>query len=401
MARYEALFDGSLDGRDHEDSQHERINTSHLFPESAEPEASSRESARVAPLSDVELFPPAPRAERGWDPVGVVALFDGEAREANRNGGTEESAGISATSAPRTSRATRRRISGKAWAIIISCVVVLAVAAGVAAVVLGNQRAKEFEALNSAKAQLASDQHDARVQASGLAADLSDFALHLDSERAVAGGLADPVARMAGVSDEGLRAAAAQAQTTYLDALRDVALPRMPAELQQADATSMAEVDDARRELTAYQAQLDVVERAFDDIAQTQGVAEATFHRDMSAFTESMPGFAAQLVQQNPDATQSIRDALTAAAAAVASTVPYTPNGTAPWDPYITAVNALRADQLRAMDERNAAEQSGTDSGTRGSQSTTPEQTTNPTTPDTPSTETSVPTPEPSATAES
>ena len=80
------------------------------------------------------------------------------------------------------------------------------------------------------------------------------------------------------------------------------------------------------------------------------------------ALGSSLPPTAQVIVEQNADADQSFRDAVTAAAGAVGQVQAAGGSGDAELIAYAAAVNALRADQLRAENEpRTVTPPSNTD----------------------------------------
>ncbi len=338
MSDVEQLFDTSADSSEPLLRTNGHFDASSLF---ASVPSSEKATGATEVSGNYAIF--ASPQDRGpqRDFVDVSGLFAGGAAAA-----ASAPAGMAVTKAPFS---RRLRLSRRGWAIAISGVLVAALAGG-AAVAFVEHRASTTEALQSAADRIAVEQEEARVRGNVLKANLTEYALRIESERAIVVALADPLAKMAGVSEEVPRSNAEKARLSYLTVLEHSGL-HDPGDLDDApiDASSSSGIDAAQRELDAYEAQLTIIQNALDDAVDAQGVEQAAFSEAMSAFTQSTPAFAAQVVAASPDARESLRTALTEAAAAVAATDAAVAGGTAPWTAYTTAVNALRADQLRAV----------------------------------------------------
>jgi hypothetical protein len=173
---------------------------------------------------------------------------------------------------------------------------------------------------------------------------------------------ASPLAAMAGSSDESARLAAEAARQAYVAALAAVKVP-----------TSAGK--------SATNVQLDQLEREVASREASLTAATAGFRGAITTFRQSVPGYAATAVADNPDAAEPFRTAATETAAAVAASDPFGAMSFAPWDAWRSALAALIADQARAVAESDSSGSGGSgDTGTGTGGGTTTEPTTAPAT---------------------
>lgn len=166
---------------------------------------------------------------------------------------------------------------------------------------------------------------------------------------------AAPLAALQGSSDEPARLAAESARQTYVAALAAV---KAPSALKN---ETNATLDQAERQIATGQSSL--------------AAATAGFKGAIRTFWQSIPAYAATAVQDNADAEESFRTAVTTAAAAVAGADPFGPTPFAAMESWRTALAALVADQARAVaeSESNSSGYTDGDTGTgTGSQPSTP-----------------------------
>jgi len=167
---------------------------------------------------------------------------------------------------------------------------------------------------------------------------------------------ASPLAAMAGSSDESARLAAEAARQAYVAALAAVKVPKSAGK----SATNV-QLDQLEREVASRQASLTA--------------AISGFRGAITTFRQSVPGYAATAVADNPDAAEPFRTAATETAAAVAASDPFGAMSFAPWDAWRSALAALIADQARAVAESDSSGSGGngdTGTGTGGGATTEP-----------------------------
>jgi hypothetical protein len=160
---------------------------------------------------------------------------------------------------------------------------------------------------------------------------------------------AAPLEQVAGATDEAAQAAAEKARAGYLAALETVNVPSgveayEPANVDPESLESIGAAIDA-----ATVASDGVDETASQLAAVTEELAELDrdFRAAMAAFAATVPGAALAVVEENPAAEQSFRDAVTATADAVAASELVDASAAATLSDYAIAVEALRADQVR------------------------------------------------------
>lgn len=144
----------------------------------------------------------------------------------------------------------------------------------------------------------------------------------------------------------------------------------------QIDEDSLASVgtaiDSANEQLSALEPVVAEVETARAALT----VADDTFAAALSAFTGSIPPFAALLVEDNPAVEVEITDAVTATASAVAAAGLMTATGVSAISPYTDAVATMRdaqelaEDRARGNTNTNGNGSTGGSSGSNGGGST-------------------------------
>lgn len=168
-----------------------------------------------------------------------------------------------------------------------------------------------------------------------------------------------PLAAMAGSSDESARLAAEAARQAYTAALAAVKVPKSAGK-------------------SATNVQLDQLEREVASREASLTAATAGFRGAITTFRQSVPGYAATAVADNPDAAEPFRTAATETAAAVAASDPFGAMSFAPWDAWRSALAALITDQARAVAESDSSGSGGgtgdTGTGTGGGATTEPTQ---------------------------
>lgn len=242
------------------------------------------------------------------------------------------------------------------WAAVAAAVAVVALLAG--GIVLGfvlNAKPSTVEAMQ----RLESSERSVAARVDRINADIDALTTALEASRGSAASFADPLARMAGVSDDAARTAAEQAREAYVTALDALVVPEEADEAERGDIDTevLAEVEAEQASVDARSAELDRL--AADVAAVRSALAEedAAFHAAIAAFVATIPAYGAGVVEENPEAEESFRAAVTETAQTVSTTDPFAPNGFAAWDGYAAAVGALRADEQRAVEEREAEEE--------------------------------------------
>lgn len=216
----------------------------------------------------------------------------------------------------------------------------LATPAAPAPVVVSATPTSSVDPARIAKVNAAVDSLDGAVKAAQTSAD----------------SFASPLAAMAGSSDESARLAAEAARQAYIAALAAVKVPKSAGK----SATNV-QLDQLEREVASRQASLTA--------------AISGFRGAITTFRQSVPGYAATAVADNPDAAEPFRTAATDTAAAVAASDPFGAMSFAPWDAWRSALAALIADQARAVAESDSSGSGGngdTGTGTGGGATTEP-----------------------------
>lgn len=162
---------------------------------------------------------------------------------------------------------------------------------------------------------------------------IDQLSARVTTAKSTATAFAAPLASLQGSSDEAARAAAETARQAYEGALAAVVVPGKPG--RNIDATALA-----------------AVEKSTADAASALDDASMTFHAAISVFIGTMPGYSVTAVAANSDGSAELRDAVTRAASAMASSDPFTPPGFAPWDRWRAALAALIADATGTTDSQ-------------------------------------------------
>ncbi|WP_251445608.1 hypothetical protein [Microbacterium sp. USTB-Y] len=160
---------------------------------------------------------------------------------------------------------------------------------------------------------------------------IDQLSARVTTAKSTATAFAAPLAALQGASDEAARAAAETARQAYEGALAAVVVPGKPG--RNIDAAALAAVEKSTADAGS----------ALDD-------ASMTFHAAISVFIGTMPGYSVTAVAANSDGSAELRDAVTRAASAMASSDPFTPPGFAPWDRWRAALAALIADATGTTD---------------------------------------------------
>ncbi|BDZ39232.1 hypothetical protein [Microbacterium suwonense] len=146
---------------------------------------------------------------------------------------------------------------------------------------------------------------------------------------------------------------------TYQKELAAFTVPELPAVYtpSNVDSESLTEVAAA---IDAAQLQLNAIDRSSAEVRTVRTAVDAraaTFAGQVSAFAATFPGVAKGVIEQHPDAEQELKDAVTAAAAAVSGADLLTADGAATLPAYRDAVVAVVADQVAADRQREREEQ--------------------------------------------
>lgn len=256
------------------------------------------------------------------------------------------SRGLDDTAAPRRGR--RGRSTRDGFAIGLAVVAVVAVI-GTAVLAVrtftsSSPTADALRTLSQSEAVLVNEIRSVDTSIARFDAALADGV-------AVAEGLAEPLAGLSGISDEGARTTAETARTSYLAALAALQRPIPPAPYEPA-------VVDATSSLEQFAEAIDGVGARSTDVAAAAAAAAAVtaelaaldteFDTALRAFAATVPVTAGEIVAANPDAEESFRSGVTDSAASVAA-APVDGLG-ASLTAYAQAVAALQADQARALD---------------------------------------------------
>ncbi len=170
----------------------------------------------------------------------------------------------------------------------------------------------------------------------------------------------DPVARDAAVA----------AADTYIGALRTLVTPALP-QLKPPSPVDTGSLPDVAAAIDDVRAQAQLVDERLTQVRLLRATAEShrpPFIQALSSFAAGFSDRAEREVRANPAATAQFRDAVTAAAARVATAALNEPDGQAALLAYQEAVRALRADDRRERLEveqaqRGQADQSAEEQG--------------------------------------
>ncbi|MDT0185093.1 hypothetical protein Q9S36_33420 [Microbacterium sp. ARD31] len=162
--------------------------------------------------------------------------------------------------------------------------------------------------------------------------------------------LQQPLAALEGMSDLEALASLESARSNYEAALGALRIPEKPEAYtpptvdEQSLASIGTAIDDVTSRTTALTNLADEVrDRSGEMRSLGRGFSEA-----MAAFADTLPAFAETIIEENPDAEESRRDAVRTAAAAVAAVDLTAPRSPGVLTAYAESVTALREDQTRA-----------------------------------------------------
>ena len=277
-----------------------------------------------------------------------------------------DAAPVVLTGGPKTKKSSRGH-KRTDWVSVIAAVIAVAVVSTTAVfggiqVAAASPAADALQALAADEAELVNAQQSLAAAAARIEADVA-------TGRDEAARLEPALVAVEGYSDELARAVAMQAIRDYragLDALVLPALPE-PYERPAIDEDSLADVGAAIDEVHVLSAALAEPTEQMHALRSVVTDLRDRFVAQVAAFGATFPAWAQSVVDENDEADQSFRDALTAAAAAV-------PAGQADGLLGIEAmlvlpplVEALREDHQRALDEIAAAQEAAENSGGSGS----------------------------------
>ena len=245
-----------------------------------------------------------------------------------------------------------RRLTQKHWIIIALVTIGILIAAIAVAFVLLQSRTSSPPAPTDAPglAQLETAEQELLAQIAELNGDIATLTGDIAAAQASAASFTDPLDLIAVASAEDAYVAAVTAQTTFEDALAAVEVPDPVEEYERPalDTTDAAAVDAARDAVSERAAELDDIGTALELARTTLDEAGDAFSAAITTFTGTIPGYATIVSNQNPDAGADFRGAVTSTASSVATADAFTPAGLSTWASYVSAVEALRADQARA-----------------------------------------------------
>lgn len=244
----------------------------------------------------------------------------------------------------RRSRAGRDRVALTAVAMAVAAAVVAALVVGTV-LLTKPPTADALRVLDSSEAVLVD-----RTEA--LNARVATVSTGRAARVARAAELQVSLSALAGLVDEPARAAAESARQAYAVAIErlDVPAPLPRYHRGAIDETSPEAIAAAVDETQVRAIELDRFEEKVARAEEALRTLGIDLRAKLAALVTSVPGTAAAIAAQNPDADPAFRDAVARAAEAVASTDPVTKAGLDTWTAYIVAVVALRTDQQRALD---------------------------------------------------
>ena len=242
------------------------------------------------------------------------------------------------------------------WLSVVAAVLAVAVVSATAVfggiqIASASPAADALQSLAADEAALVNAQQSLSATAARIEADVT-------AGREDAARLEPALVAVEGYSDEPARAAAVQAVRDYLAGLDALVLPEpAPAYSRPAlDEDSLADVGAAIDDVQALSAELAEPTERMQALRATVTALRDRFVAQIAAFGATFPAWAQTVVDENDQADQSFRDALTTAAAAV-------PTGQAGGLLGIEAmlvlpplVEALREDHQRVLDEIAAEE---------------------------------------------
>ncbi|WP_163616997.1 hypothetical protein [Microbacterium sp. B35-30] len=162
-----------------------------------------------------------------------------------------------------------------------------------------------------------------------------------------------PLAQLVGMSDDAALASAEKGRADYLAALEALVVPAPVGEfaLPPVDEESLTSIGAAIDGVSTRSTEVSEVAESVDDLRSQLFTLGRTFAAAMAAFAATVPASAQTIIDENPDADESFREAVTQTADAVATSALATPESVTLLPAYSTAVTALRDDQLRAEEE--------------------------------------------------
>lgn len=280
-----------------------------------------------------------------------------------------------AGSAPKPKTIRRVRESRDWVTVVLALLAVVAVV--VAAAVVARSMSAASPAANALDTLVQTEADLVNMQ-STINRDIGVLQSDKDAGAAGAQALAAPLASFGDTADEAALATAETARQAYIAAATAIVVPEAlaPYRRGQIDEDSLASVgtaiDSANEQLSALEPVVAEVETARAALT----VADDTFAAALSAFTGSIPPFAALLVEDNPAVEVEITDAVTATASAVAAADLMTATGVSAISPYTDAVATMRdaqelaEDRARGNTNTNGNGSTGGSSGSNGGGST-------------------------------
>ena len=236
----------------------------------------------------------------------------------------------------------------------VAIIAVAAVVAVVSAVVVQNASSTEVV---QAAASLRTQEAELRNRTTTLQTSLALYDDAAAEAQAAADTAEAALLGLEGKSDEAARAAALEAVAVFRASLEGREAPSAPAAYEREPSTAADDLVTVAAQLDAVRAASDEVERAIDAAraARAQlGADEKEFLAAITVFGSTLPQTAAALVAENGEAGEQFRTAVTDAAAAVAAAQQRGSVAAPEMASYSAAVDALRADNERALAERAA-----------------------------------------------
>lgn len=177
--------------------------------------------------------------------------------------------------------------------------------------------------------------------------------------RSALGGLTETEEQPA-TADSAALATVTQAVDGYTAALGEVVIPEVPAAYDRGkvDTGSLQSVGDAIDRVQEASVAVDAVAEQLRTARANVDALAATLTTQLATFATSFAGHAQAELEEYPVAEQEFRDAVTAAAAAIAATPLNTQAGATALIAYRDAVIALHDDDYRARVEEEAERQS-------------------------------------------
>lgn len=279
----------------------------------------------------------------------AAASRDDQAALAALVGDRASATSVVAGGAPAGPRSIRRGRSGRDWmSIAVAIVAVLAIAAAgvVTAVALtsASPASDAMKTLTQAEAGLV-DGIDATNRSIASVEQTRDAAVTQAESLSVA------LQALSGMSDETQRASAVTAVQQYVSAVTAIELPARAAAWQrpQIDTASLASVGTAIDAVGERSLELETTNQGVAESRKALTAADTALAGAVAAFASTIPAAATAVIDENPDTADSFRAAVESAAAGVAASDLLTPAGLNAVTAYTTAVDALRAEQVRVI----------------------------------------------------